>query len=199
MYSHGFQNQLLPDIFPKSSAGNCQRPGGENQSRPPASQGPFAQAIPRRHARRCPRHCPSYNSGHVQERWVFSLVPLSSHPRTWLLSSNLPKRPGSRLPAVSKFCCFSYDSASDNLVLQNLGRGFISVEPMEAGKYVTASYGTNVNPRLILVTTPGPWRIWSAARVPDILIEFLLLRQRYSIETRLAVPGRAGLKRKDAS
>lgn len=103
------------------------------------------------------------------------------------------------LTSGKQICRFFYDAGSDNLVLQNIGHGVIDLSSIDQGNNKTTYEVTTIHRRETVVITPGPWRIWSVSAVSEILVEFLLLRRRYSLSRQHEMPSRAGLKRKGLS
>ncbi|RSL69826.1 hypothetical protein CEP51_012297 [Fusarium floridanum] len=92
-------------------------------------------------------------------------------------------------------CTFYYDPASDNLVLRNSSYQTLKIGPIE-----DESSDTNLRTleyRDVHLVSPGPWRIWSAEE-SAVLVDFLVLRRRYLLETRTGGT-QAGAKRKDAA
>lgn len=99
------------------------------------------------------------------------------------------------LTSGKQACRFFYDAGSDNLVLQNIGQGSIDVSSIDPGNNKTTYELTTVRPLKTVVITPGPWRIRSGSAVPEILVEFLLLRRRYNLTRRYELTSMAGSKR----
>ncbi|KAJ4182198.1 hypothetical protein NW755_010581 [Fusarium falciforme] len=91
-------------------------------------------------------------------------------------------------------CTFYYDPASDNLVLRNSSYQSLKIGPIEDE---TSDTGLRtLEYRDVHLVSPGPWRIYSEDGA--VLVDFLVLRRRYLLETQ-AGGTQAGSKRKDAA
>lgn len=91
-------------------------------------------------------------------------------------------------------CTFYYDPASDNLVLRNSSRQPIQVGPIQDDNAKNTSLHT-LEYRDVHLVSPGLWRMYSVDNA--VLIDFLVLRRRYLLETQSGGT-QAGSKRKDA-
>ncbi|RSL68348.1 hypothetical protein CEP54_002888 [Fusarium duplospermum] len=92
-------------------------------------------------------------------------------------------------------CTFYYDPASDNLVLRNSSRQPIQIGPIQDDDATAADPSLcTLEYRDVHLVSPGPWRIYSADSA--VLVDFLVLRRRYLLETQ-AGGTQAGSKRKD--
>lgn len=86
---------------------------------------------------------------------------------------------------------FYYDPASDNLVLRNSSYQSVRIGPIEE---TSDTDPRTLEYRDVHLVSPGPWRIYSADHT--VLVDFLVLRRRYLLETQ-AGGMQAGSKRKD--
>ncbi|KAJ4327129.1 hypothetical protein N0V84_002391 [Fusarium piperis] len=94
-------------------------------------------------------------------------------------------------------CTFYYDPESDNLVLRNSTRQSMQIGPIQDNDTSDTNLHT-LEYRDVHLVSPGPWRIYSADQPSTVLIEFLVLRRRYLLETQTGGT-QAGSKRKDAA
>ncbi|KAI8656496.1 Protein kinase domain-containing protein [Fusarium sp. Ph1] len=95
-------------------------------------------------------------------------------------------------------CTFYYDPASDNLVLRNSSRQPIQISPIQdddGDDSTTDPSLYTLEYRDVHVVSPGPWRI-SSAKSSTVLVDFLVLRRRYLLETQTGGT-QPGSKRKD--
>ncbi|RSM02852.1 hypothetical protein CEP52_007757 [Fusarium oligoseptatum] len=94
-------------------------------------------------------------------------------------------------------CTFYYDPASDNLVLRYSSRQPIKIGPIQDDDATAADPSLRtLEYRDVHLVSPGPWRIYSADNA--VLVEFLVLRRRYILETQSGGT-QAGSKRKDTA
>lgn len=91
-------------------------------------------------------------------------------------------------------CTFYYDPASDNLVLRHSSYQSLKIGPIEDETSDTDL--RTLEYRDVHLVSPGPWRIYSEDGA--VLVDFLVLRRRYLLETQ-AGGTHAGSKRKDAA
>ncbi|EEU34288.1 uncharacterized protein NECHADRAFT_85599 [Fusarium vanettenii 77-13-4] len=97
--------------------------------------------------------------------------------------------------AVDLQCTFYYDPASDNLVLRNSSRQPIQIGRIQDDDGTTDPSLCTLEYRDVHVVSPGPWRI-SSAKSSTVLIDLLVLRRRYLLETQTGGT-QPGSKRKD--
>ncbi|UPL02657.1 hypothetical protein LCI18_013591 [Fusarium solani-melongenae] len=121
-----------------------------------------------------------------------SLVPFGHQLLAVLQSSKSAWFSLTLAPALQ--CTFYYDPASDNLVLRNS-----SYQSLKIGSIEDETGETDLRTlehRDVHLVSPGPWRIYSEDGI--VLVEFLVLRRRYLLETQ-AGGTQAGSKRKDTT